>query len=265
MFYKLKVRFYKNRSLKKIYYRLRGMLRYKPELPNDIRRELISRYAKNKSFADIGCMWGVNGYFAFLAEELGAKHVTGFDIYPPSEEFKKTKQARNSKVEFVQGDINSASSIAKLGKFDIVYCTGLLYHVPDPLLTLYNLRQICGETLILGTAVIPENQSIKNSAVYYPFLTSSQRKIWDLGTEDSQLGITEPFDPKQGYGNWIWGLTPSCVKSMLRTVGLKVRENYIGKFYSYFVCSLSSEPFLAVSGDWTEPKSESYKAYKYLI
>ncbi len=36
------------------------------------REELIRRLAPGRSFADIGCMWNVNGQIAFLAEQSGA-------------------------------------------------------------------------------------------------------------------------------------------------------------------------------------------------
>jgi len=32
----------------------------------------VREHAPGHSFADIGCMWGVNGEYAYLAEEAGA-------------------------------------------------------------------------------------------------------------------------------------------------------------------------------------------------
>ena len=40
------------------------------------REELVRRFAAGRSFADIGCMWGVDGAISFLAEENGATAVT---------------------------------------------------------------------------------------------------------------------------------------------------------------------------------------------
>jgi len=39
--------------------------------------EYIRRYAPGHSFVDVGCMWGVDGEHAFLAEAVGAKPVKG--------------------------------------------------------------------------------------------------------------------------------------------------------------------------------------------
>src|SRR2546430_13411912 len=50
--------------------------------------EYVRRHAPGRSFADIGCMWGVNGEYAFIAEEAGATRVTaaaGFGPPPGSQ------------------------------------------------------------------------------------------------------------------------------------------------------------------------------------
>lgn len=250
MFYKIKVNIFKNQFLRNIY---RQFFKRNNVKSGDVRRYYIGKYAIDKTFIDVGCMWGVNGYFAFLAEEVGSKESTGFDIYPPSDEFKKMHAEKNSKVRFVNGDINSMKDLEELGKFDVVYCTGLLYHVPDPIYTLNRLRQISKDILIIGTAIIPEFNGIQNGAVYYPLLDEKQRKIWDLKQGD-QIAINSPYDYRQGYGNWIWGFSESCLESMIKTSGFDIIEKSVGKFYSYVVCKLSKDEFMHVSGDWVVPE-----------
>lgn len=110
--------------------------------------KLIKKYVRKKTFIDIGCMWGINGDFCFHAEECGAKRIMGLDVYPECEEFISKKRERNSKVEFLQGDINSQDTIDKIGLYDVVFCSGVLYHSPAPEYLLSRLRLICGETLI---------------------------------------------------------------------------------------------------------------------
>jgi SAM-dependent methyltransferase len=259
MVYKIKTAILKNKFIKSIYYFLK---RKKKDQP-DIKVSLIKKYVSNKSFIDVGCMWGVNGFFSFLAEELGAKEVVAFDIYPTTEEFNRLKHDRNSNVKYVRGDINSKESMNILGKFDVVYCTGLLYHVPDPLYTLSRLKDISKDVLILGTHVIPELNNIQNTAVFYPYLSEKQRDIWNLH-QGSQLAITESFDPSQGYGNWMWGFSSSCLESMIKTIGFDIIEKHLGRFYSFIVCKVSDKPFLSVSGDWTEPDyTELISRYKF--
>ena len=40
----------------------------------------IHQYAPGHSFVDIGCMWGVDGEHAFIAEEAGATIVKAVDL-----------------------------------------------------------------------------------------------------------------------------------------------------------------------------------------
>ena len=52
-----------------------------------------------------------------------------------------------------------------------------------------------------------------------------------------------PFDPRQGYGNWFWGLTPSCLRSMLDLAGFRVEEEREEAFARTLICAAASPPF----------------------
>ncbi len=250
--------FYKLRFLKllntptgrRIYHRLRRVVHPQPASAD--RAELIKKMVPGKSFADIGCMWGINGYYSFVAEESGAKRVMAVDVYPESAEFLNEKAKRNSVVEFVQGDIHSRDTTEKIGVCDVVLCSGVLYHSPNPFDLLIRLRIICGQTLILSTALIPEMKGMQNVAVFWPFLSVAQRKLWDLGG-GLRRGLTGPYESESGYGNWFWGLTPSCVEALLECTGFKIEERSIGPFGGTFLCRTAPLRFEPVSGAWTTP------------
>lgn len=220
----------------------------RPKTRVEINAELIKEYALGKSFADIGCMWEVNGFFSFLAEECGARRVVCVDIFPESEEFLREKSKRNSAVEFVQGDLHLQETINKIGLCDVVFCSGVLYHSPNPLETLSKLRWICKQRLILSTALVPEMLGIRNGAIFYPFLNEKQRRVWSQG-EGNRPAINVPYEPEAGYANWFWGFSPSCVESMLECAGFEVEKRYIMPFIGYFVCRTTSTKFLPVSCD----------------
>ena len=59
----------------------------------------------------------------------------------------------------------------------------------------------------------------------------------------SQLGITSEFQPDQGYGNWFWGLTPSCLVSLVETAGFRVDERATEAFAQTLVCTPVEIPF----------------------
>jgi SAM-dependent methyltransferase len=204
----------------------------------------IHRYAPGHSFADIGCMWGVNGRYAFLAEEVGAKPVKAVDVFGPTPEFEAKKQACHSSVDFILGDITDVGTLARIGIVDVVFCAGVLYHHPSPFDVLVALRRICGQTLILRTYAIPEINGLVNAAVYFPMLEPKDRRLWELSSLGvcRMVGITDEFQPQEGYGNFFWGLTPSCLTSLLRTAGFRVDARATEAYAQTVVCSPVAVP-----------------------
>ena len=205
---------------------------------HDIPR-LIRRFAAGRSFVDIGCMWGVNGGYAFLAEEAGATRVTGVDVFGPTPEFEQERLARQSQVRFLLGDATDPQTIAEIGEVDVVFCAGVLYHHPSPFDLLVALRQICRGTLILRTSTIPEVNGLPNAAVFFPMLPDAARPQWNLSRLGllNQVGISGPFQPREGYSNWFWGVTPSCLRSMLEVAGFRVDEQWGEAFAQTMVCT----------------------------
>jgi len=214
-----------------------------------VRCRAIKEHVSGKSFADIGCMWGLEGKFCFYAAECGASKVVGVDVFPASDHFKERQKQWQSTVKFVRGDINDKLTQEQVGLIDVVMCAGVLYHTPEPFQMLQSLRNICGQTLILSTNVVPEVPGTKNMAILYPFLNASQRKRWDLGV-GIQMAITQPYDESGGYGNWFWGLTPSCTESLLALAGFEVKKKFANSFYATFICRAVKPKFLPATGDW---------------
>jgi hypothetical protein len=206
--------------------------------------EYIRRHAPGKSFADIGCMWGVNGEYSFIAEEAGAVSVKAVDVFGPTPEFEDKKHQRRSRVEFILGDIARRETISRIGVVDVVFCAGVLYHHPSPFDLLVALRRICRETLILRTSTIPEVRGLPNAAVYFPMLNAEQRELWNLKSLGllHQSGISNEFQPQEGYGNWFWGLTPSCLHSLLKTAGFRVDFAATEAFAHTVVCTAVAAP-----------------------
>jgi len=207
--------------------------------------ELVRTYAGNGSFADIGCMWGVNGAYAFAAEEAGATRVVGVDVFGPTPEFEAERMSRRSSVQFVLGDATAPATLDRIGVVDTVLCAGVLYHHPSPFDLMAALRRICRKTLILRTSTIPEVRGLPNAAVYFPMLDAHGRALWNLESLGLrwQAGISEAFNPREGYGNWFWGMSPSCLKSVVETAGFRVDSAETEPFAQTFVCTPIEVPF----------------------
>jgi hypothetical protein len=203
----------------------RGRRRIKGvEIP---REELVRAHAPGKSFADVGCMWNVDGALSFLAEESGATAVTGLDVMPATEAFLAEHARRSSSVRFVHGDVHDPDTVQAVGRHDVVWCSGLIYHAPHPLLTLERLRAITGELLILASETIPEVPGLRQACVFLPGLPDSDRRAHATARPGiTALGVSEPFDPEQSYGAWWWGLSRSALHGMLRAAGFEVTAEH---------------------------------------
>ena len=195
--------------------------------PEVLWRQLIVKYARGHSLIDVGCLWRVNGDYAFLAADSGATSVTGLDIEPATPEFLARNAARSNPITFVQGDLNDPMTMTRTGMFDVVFCSGVLYHVPNPVLTLEQLRRLCRERLILTTASMPERRP-PNLALLLPGMDDASREALRFATPrgNRKVGLDTRFDPKAGYGNWVWLPTPSCVRAMVTLAGFSIEAFY---------------------------------------
>jgi hypothetical protein len=208
----------------------------------------IPRYIRDhvagRTFLDVGCMWGVNGEYMFVAEDAGATQVTGIDVFGPTPEFEARRSERDSPAEFVLGDAVDPETIARAGQADVVLCAGVLYHHPSPFDVLVALRRMCRDTLILRTSTIPEVPGLPHAAVYWPAMSAAERRVWELRSlgVGRQTGITGAFEPEAGYGNWFWGLSPSCVAALLDSAGFEVLERATEAFAQTFVCRAVTPP-----------------------
>jgi hypothetical protein len=199
------------------------------------REQLVAARARGRSFADVGAMWGVDGGIAFAAEAAGASRVTAVDVMAPTAGYADEHARRDSQVRFVQGDLHDPGVLEEVGVHDVVWCSGVLYHAPHPLLTLERLRSIVGELLIVASETIPEVPGVPHACVFLPGLDARQRAALAGGRPGTLVGLTTPFDPDQGYGNWYWGLTRSALRAMVAVAGLEVVEEHGGPMHATLV------------------------------
>ena len=108
---------------------------------------------------DIACN---EGFFSFELLKRNVKKVIGFDAREINIE--KANFIKNyfgfSNIEFFVSDINDAKQ-TDMGKFDIVFLLGLLYHVENPMNLLRKVRELTGKVCVIDTQIIPSNTSIR--------------------------------------------------------------------------------------------------------
>ena len=147
-----------------------------------------------KTVLDVGCL---DGFWSFEAEKRGAKHVLAVDswvsdLHCNERGFLTAHALLGSKVESEWVDLFDLTP-EKYGRFDLILCLGVLYHLRHPLLGLERLAQLCRGQLILETAIDPRAQGCSMK--------------FDEGDELNQ-------DPT----NW-WEPSLECVVAMLRSCG----------------------------------------------
>jgi hypothetical protein len=182
------------------------------------REELIARHVGGRSFVDVGCMWTIDGALCFAAEDAGAASVTGVDVMARSARFDAEVARRDSQVRFIQGDIHDPATVAAIGAHDVVWCSGVLYHAPHPLLTLQRLRELTGQTLLLATETVADTPGRRNTCVIAP-------------GRDEHPNAEPPAGPDGGYGPWYWGISPSALRTMLTLSGFAVVEEFRTPFH----------------------------------
>lgn len=152
-----------------------------------------------KTVADVGAY---DGYFAFQVEKLGAAHVTAMDHFvwvfdgsTARANFELMREAIGSDVKDITISVEETRR-ETVGTFDVTLFLGVLYHAPNMIEYLRNMRAITREILVVETLVdlldVPQP-----AAAYYPF-----------GSMNND-------------GSNCWGPNIACVFEMLSGVGFR--------------------------------------------
>jgi len=109
-----------------------------------------------QSFIDLGS-W--DGFYAFEAEQRGAARVLATDSFSwngmgwsNKQGFLLARDILHSQVEDMDIDIMDVCP-ERVGQFDVVLFSGMLYHMRDPIKALQNAASVCKKQLIVETAV----------------------------------------------------------------------------------------------------------------
>lgn len=203
----------------------------------DVRDEFVAGVVKGRSFAEVGGLWGAVNEKVSVAHRAGATSLTMIDVMPPEDDWwtrfrDRMREHGVSGVATVSGDIANVG----VGPFDVIHCSGVLYHVPHPIEFLARLCARVNEHLVLTSAVVPrriENQDgvlevPEGGALFVPAMDERAKRIytryWQADSHAAMWGVNRDFDhfTLDNFVPWWWLMTVSAIGAMARVVGFDV-------------------------------------------
>ncbi|MBI2313365.1 MAG: hypothetical protein HYU77_12775 [Betaproteobacteria bacterium] len=208
---------------------------------SDVRDKYISRVIKGNTFADIGGLWGTVNEKVSVAHKYGASDLNMMDIQPPESDlwhrFRERMVALGvTGCRCVTMDLGNPQIGSTVQPVDVVHCSGVLYHHPDPMLLLANLRRVSRKYVILTSAII--RNEIKNrkgryslppsSVLFVPALSDAEREIMKAHWEPygTAYGLTQKYDfAVDDFAPWWWLPTATALLAMCTAAGFSVEDS----------------------------------------
>lgn len=217
----------------------------------DIIDDWIGSVVQGRSFIDIGGIgeWATNERCTF-ARAAGASRVAMADFEPFGNYLwnhyeKELAEAGVSGIELIdRANIDDPRLPEITGEWDVVHSTGILYHVPNPVYSILNIRRVVKRHLILNTVILPnriENEhgtlTLPDCGVaLYAALNGQERTVLAKYYKDHLNLIVDEIAPedqgssqvpymRQGapsyYPYW-WIFTRHSFEALLRMLEMKV-------------------------------------------
>jgi hypothetical protein len=209
----------------------------------DPRDEYIAKVVKGKSFADVGGLWGLVNEKVSVAYQYGASELAMIDRVGLNDGLWQAFEQRRRvlglpEVCCISSDITAIADAPPCSLFDVVHCSGVLYHTPDPVRFLVALRNITAEHLILGSLVTATKiesdlgslQLPEAGALFVPALQREELEIlnayWRQFVGDGAVGLTSatPSWQLENYTPWWWLPTVEALKAMCVAAGFQCQE-----------------------------------------
>jgi|SRR5271165_5295611 len=213
--------------------------------------DVIRSHVNGATFADVGGLWGLANEKITVAVKAGCRTATMIDITPLGHQFwtdfdQRALSAGVTEYRKIEGNIDDPALPNRVGTFDFVYCSGIIYHVPNPLYTLARLHSLTRQFLLLGSMTVPpriyteagELSFTGGRTVFLPAVDAQTKEI--LARHFRALGINLAgvtddrylWTSLYAYSPWWWLWTVDTLSVMLQVVGFRVieaRENWMGR------------------------------------
>ena len=153
--------------------------------------EEISKVVGDKSFLDIGGLWGTVNERVSVAAKAGAKFTAMADIQPLNHQLwdrffaRLTDEGVTCDKIFSQ-DLLNKEFASTVGTFNIVHCSGIIYHIPNPFHAIDQILSVAKQEAFINTTVIPSEIKTESgelhvplgAALFVPAMQSDQKISW---------------------------------------------------------------------------------------
>jgi tRNA (mo5U34)-methyltransferase len=198
-----------------------------------------------RTVLDVGAY---DGFYSFEAERRGANRVVAADHWvwnwPGSDargNFELARDVLGSSVEMAEVSVEDMSPQSLGSTFDVVLFLGVLYHAPDPMGYLKNLRSVTGEVAVIETVVDLLDVPIPAAAYYHaasmngdasnnfgPNRLAVEAMLLDVG-----FSRVVAFDPWTASKDW--GIRTRPALSLTQRLARRLRRPRSGRmvFHAY--------------------------------
>jgi hypothetical protein len=148
----------------------------------------------------------------------------------------------------------------KLGSYDFVHSSGILYHAPSPLFSVAQLRTVTNKYLLIGSMVLPEHVTNEAGSLDFsggmmlllPAINARRRSTLARYFDASGIKIAHVNDDQASpfriggqpnYSPWWWLYSATTLRAMMEVSGFKVLAQgaYWDDRVSYCFCEKTDD------------------------
>lgn len=201
-----------------------------------------------RSFADVGGLWGTRNERVSVAMLAGSGRTAMIDMQPFGHElwmafYERCEGLGVSGYESLNADAMDSHLPEQVGMFDVVHCSGVIYHVSSPIDLLRNLARITRHRLVLTSTVVPTVVTTASGRCviestrprFVPFMSDGDRRVY--GEHFHRMGLTiahlngDPVDEwissatqQVDFSPWWWLFTPASLRRIIGLCGLEILD-----------------------------------------
>lgn len=159
------------------------------------------------------------GYFTFECEGRGASELIAIDYNPPEHTgFTMCAELFGSKARHVLDSLYNLRP-QRYGHFDVILFLGILYHLPDPLLALHIVRDLCRPSaLVLIETHITDTVLVEPDGTRLPLTEDMQRVLQRVPMMQFYANNSLNRDDVTNF----WGPNIACMFALLGEAGFEV-------------------------------------------